>query len=44
MHRRFGQIEVTDENAFSGQLGPIAKRENVSSAHSRLAPILLLTK
>lgn len=45
-HRRFGQIEVTDENAFSGQPGPIVKRENVSSAHSMSGSIiiLLLTK
>lgn len=42
VHRRFGQIEVTDENAFSEQPGPIATRENASSAHSRSGSIVLL--
>lgn len=42
MHRRVGQIEVTDENVSTGQPGPIAKRENVSSAHSRSGSIVIL--
>lgn len=41
-HRRSGQIEVTGENAFSGQPGPIVKRENVGSAHSRSGSIVIL--
>lgn len=42
VHRRVGQIEVTDENVSTGQPGPIAKREDVSSAHSRSGSIVIL--